>query len=172
MWLTRYSTRRSGRNTPFSKSLLIAMPKASWVSPRRRNAYSWQHSLLSAGLAALIGGTGLWLTEALIAPQASQAYTSRLDLFLARESGETYNTLLRRAEMAARAGAQRTFDQDLLITNVSVTVVVEGDGVTVPILDLRVDRDQWRSRPETYYWATYYRTAEALLNSPGNSLSF
>ncbi|PZO55634.1 MAG: hypothetical protein DCF15_10145 [Phormidesmis priestleyi] len=128
--------------------------------------------MLSAGLAALIGGTGLWLTEALIAPQASQAYTSRLDLFLARESGETYNTLLRRAEMAARAGAQRTFDQDLLITNVSVTVVVEGDGVTVPILDLRVDRNQWRSRPETYYWATYYRTAEALLNSTGSSLSF
>ena len=30
--------------------------------------------------------------------------------------------------MAARAGAQRTFDQDLLITNVAVTVVVEGEG--------------------------------------------
>lgn len=168
MWPTRYSTRRSGRNTPFSNT----WSKARGVGSRRHKAYSWRHSLLSAGLAALIGGTGLWLTEALIAPQASQAYTSRLDLFLAREVGETYDALLRRAEMAARAGAQRTFDQDLLITNVSVTVVVEGDGVTVPILDLRVDRDQWRSRPETYYWATYYRTAEALLNSPGSSLSF
>ncbi|PZO18175.1 MAG: hypothetical protein DCF25_10285 [Leptolyngbya foveolarum] len=131
---------------------------------------SWQGSVLSAGLATLIGGTGVWLTEALIAPQASQAYTSRLDLFLARESGETYDTLLRRAEMAARAGAQRSFDQDLLITNVSVTVVVEGDGVTVPILALRVDRDEWRARPETTYWATYYRTAEMLLNLPASSL--
>jgi hypothetical protein len=136
----------------------------------RRRVRLWQRSLVSAALTALIGGTGIWLTEALIAPQASQAYTSRLDLFLARESGETYDTLLRRAEMAARAGAQRSFDQDLLITNVSVTVVVEGEGVTVPILSLRVDRDQWRSRPETYYWATYYRTAEALLNSPAGAL--
>ncbi len=137
---------------------------------KQRSSLSWQGSVLSAGLATLIGGTGVWLTEALIAPQASQAYTSRLDLFLARESGETYDTLLRRAEMAARAGAQRSFDQDLLITNVSVTVVVEGDGVTVPILALRVDRDEWRSRPETTYWATYYRTAEMLLNLPASSL--
>lgn len=139
---------------------------------KRRRARSWQGSVLSAGLAALIGGTGVWLTEALIAPQASQAYTSRLDLFLAREAGETYDTLLRRAEMAARAGAQRSFDQDLLITNVAVTVVVEGEGVTVPILALRVDRDEWRARPETYFWATYYRTAEALLDSPAGSLGF
>ena len=115
---------------------------------------------------AILGGTGVWLTEALIAPQASQAYTSRLDLFLARESGETYDTLLRRAEMAARAGAQRSFDQDLLTTNVSVNVVVESEGITVPILALRVDREEWRTRPETYYWATYYRTAESLLNAP------
>ncbi|MBE9061889.1 hypothetical protein IQ256_13030 [cf. Phormidesmis sp. LEGE 11477] len=123
------------------------------------------HSILSAGLAAVIGGTGVWITEALIAPQASQAYTSRLDLFIAREAGEDYEALVRRAEMAARAGAQRSFDQDLLTTNVSVSVVVESQGITVPILALRVDREEWRSRPETYFWATYYRTAEALLNT-------
>ncbi|KPQ36032.1 MAG: hypothetical protein HLUCCA11_07425 [Phormidesmis priestleyi Ana] len=148
MWLTRYPAHRP-RRAPFY----------------RRKKHSWQGSILSAGLVALLGGTGIWLTEALIAPQASQAYTSRLDLFLAREAEETYDTLLRRGEMAARAGAQRTFDQDLLITNVAVTVVVEGEGVSVPILALRVDRDQWQARPETYYWATYYRTAEALLNA-------
>lgn len=142
-------------------------------SPRRsRHRSSWQRSILSAGLAALIGGTGIWITEALIAPQASQAYTSRLDLFLDRETGETYETLLRRAEMAARAGAQRSFDQDILTTNVSVNVVVESSGIAVPVLALRVDRDQWRSRPETYYWATYYRTAETLLNAPEGTLGF
>ena len=80
------------------------------ITRKRRKHSAWQRSLLSAGLAAVLGGTGIWLTEALIAPQASQAYTSRLDLFLSRESGETYHTLLRRAEMAARAGAQRSFD--------------------------------------------------------------
>ena len=157
MWSTRYPT----YSQPRSMSTRGHLP----ASRLRRRSKSWQRSIVSAGLAALIGGTGVWLTEALIAPQASQAYTSRMDLFLARESGETYETLLRRAEMAARAGAQRSFDQDLLTTNVSVNVVVESSGVTVPILSLRVDREEWRSRPETYYWATYYRTAQALLSA-------
>ena len=172
MWPLCYQSRRFGRATGRMSyySGHSGLRTRRGGRRKRRSAHSWQGSVLSAGLAALIGGTGVWLTEALIAPQASQAYTSRLDLFLAREQGETYNTLLRRAEMAARAGAQRSFDQDLLITNVSVTVVVEGDGVTVPILALRVDRDQWRTRPETTYWATYYRTAEMLLNSPGSFL--
>ncbi|MGD1895468.1 MAG: hypothetical protein ACFB16_00795 [Phormidesmis sp.] len=169
MWSTRYQNRAQ------------RLPQGShqWHSPhartraRRRSRPGWQHSLISAGVAALIGGTGIWLTEALIAPQASQAYTSRLDLFLAREGGESYDTLLRRAEMAARAGAQRSFDQDLLTTNVSVNVVVESSGITVPILALHVDRDEWRARPETYYWATYYRTAQALLSgSSPNTLGF
>ena len=159
MWSTRYPTRTAR-----------VSPRPSGTRPRKKPRRSLQHSLISAGIAALIGGTGVWLTEALIAPQASQAYTSRLDLFLARESGESYDTLLRRAEMAARAGAQRSFDQDLLTTNVSVNVVVESSGVTVPILALRVDRDQWRTRPETYYWATYYRTAQALLSTSGSTL--
>lgn len=164
MWPIFYKARRPGR----SKS---SFSGRSYTSARRQGR-SWKGSILSAGLVALLGGTGIWLTEALIAPQASQAYTSRVDLFLARELDETYDTLLRRAEMAARAGAQRSFDQDLLITNVSVTVVAEDDGITVPILALRVDRDQWRTRPETYYWATYYRTAEVLLNAPPGSLGF
>jgi len=169
MWPISYRTRRLGRSNSF-------LSGHTYVPARRQGrcgkGAGWKGSILSAGLAALLGGTGIWLTEALIAPQASQAYTSRVDLFLARELDETYDTLLRRAEMAARAGAQRSFDQDLLITNVSVTVVAEDDGITVPILALRVDRDEWRTRPETYYWATYYRTAEVLLNAPPGSLSF
>lgn len=192
MWPIRYQARRlkrtqlfhsahtsnlsPGRNLGTDLGMeLMLRPRVRPVRAKirsGRSARSWQRSILSAGLAALLGGTGIWLTEALIAPQASQAYTSRSDLFLTTEAGETYDTLLRRAEMAARAGAQRSFDQDLLITNVSVTVVVEGEGVSVPILALRVDRDQWRIRPETYYWATYYRTAETLLRSPAGTAGF
>ncbi len=166
MWSTCYPTRPSKSQRSLQKSQSRSAQRQGRC---RRNCRSWQRSLISASVAALIGGTGVWITEALIAPQASQAYTSRLDLFLARESGETYETLIRRAEMAARAGAQRSFDQDLLTTNVSVNVVVESTGVTVPILTLHVDREQWRVRPETYYWATYYRTAQALLRSSAPS---
>ena len=88
-------------------------------------------------------------------------------LFLTLEEEEPYGSLLRRANMAARAGAQRSFDQDLLITEVVIDVTAESsDGTaTVPVLKLQVSRQEWSQQPVTEYWATYYRGAEALLNS-------
>lgn len=123
-------------------------------------------SFAPMGLAILLGTSGaLWLAEALIMPKASHAYTSRLNLFLTLEQDEPYSSLLRRANMAARAGAQRSFDLDLLITEVVINVTGENsDGVAVPLLSLRVSRQEWSQQPVTEYWATYYRGAPDLLN--------
>ncbi|MBT9317564.1 hypothetical protein IXB50_19250 [Leptothoe spongobia TAU-MAC 1115] len=119
----------------------------------------------------LLGTSGaLWLTEALIMPKASYAYTSRLNLFLALEQDEPYGSLVRRANMAARAGAQRSFDQDLLITEVVIIVTGENsDGISVPVLTLRVSRQEWSQQPVTEYWATYFRGAQTLLESSSSS---
>jgi hypothetical protein len=138
---------------------------------RRRQSRSWRRRMGQAftplGLATLIGSTGtLWLTEALIMPKLAYAYTARLELFLTRDRNESYETLIRRAELAARTGAQRSFDQDLLISEVNITVTAESEGVAVPLLTLSVDRNQWRNYPETRYWATYYRMARAFLENP------
>lgn len=130
-------------------------------------------SFAPAGLAVLLGTSGaLWLTEALIMPKASYAYTSRLNLFLTLESEEPYESLIRRANMAARAGAQRSFDQDLLITEVVINVTGENsDGIAVPLLTLKVSRQEWSQQPVTEYWAKYFLGAEALLGaSSGSSL--
>ncbi|ESA36979.1 hypothetical protein N836_05295 [Leptolyngbya sp. Heron Island J] len=124
-------------------------------------------SFAPAGLALLLGTSGaLWLTEALIMPKTAHAYTSRLNLFLTLEGDEPYSSLVRRANMAARAGAQRSFDQDLLITEVVINVTGENsDGIAVPVLNLRVSRQEWSQQPITEYWATYFRGAESLLRS-------
>ena len=134
---------------------------------RRRHKRSLGASFAPMGLAVLIGTSGaLWLTEALIMPKASYAYTSRLNLFLTLEDGEPYSSLVRRANMAARAGAQRSFDQDLLITEVVINVTGENiDGIAVPVLNLRVSRQEWSQQPVTEYWATYFRGAQTLLKS-------
>ena len=123
------------------------------------------------GLAVLLGSSSaLWLAEALIMPKASYAYTSRLNLFLTLEDGEPYSSLVRRANMAARAGAQRSFDQDLLITEVVINVTGENsDGIAVPVLSLRVSRQEWSQQPVTEYWATYFRGAEVFLESSSGS---
>lgn len=127
-----------------------------------------------AGLAVLLGtSSALWLTEALIMPKASYAYTSRLNLFLTLEDGEPYSSLIRRANMAARAGAQRSFDQDLLITEVVINVTAENsDEIAVPVLNLRVSRQEWSQQPLTEHWATYFRGAESFLLRSSSESSF
>lgn len=124
----------------------------------------WRTAIAPISLLTILGlASSVWLGQAAIAPQAVQAYTSRVSLFLTRQLGESYETLIRRAEITARAGAQRSFDADLLVTEVILTVVGENQGISVPILTLQVPREQWRNRPEPQYWSTYYPDARALL---------
>jgi hypothetical protein len=119
----------------------------------------------SWGLVALLMSSGCVTAATVLAtPQAAYAYTARVSLFLYRDPGEDYENFLRRAELISRAGVQRALDADLLTTEVIVTVVGENQGISVPIMDIQVTRNEWRDRPDPQYWATYYDSAAALLN--------
>jgi hypothetical protein len=104
-----------------------------------------------------------WFALFALAPQLVQAYTARGDLSIDRLPEENYETLLRRAEAAARAATQRTFDQDILVTDVSIMVSVQNYGAIAPVLELAVSRPQWRTIPDPQRWATYFKTARSLL---------
>jgi hypothetical protein len=111
----------------------------------------------------LLSPISVWMLTEAIAPQIVRAYTARVDLQIERMQDESYEATLRRAEAVARAAAQRSFDQDILATDVSVVVTVESYGAVAPILSLQVTRQQWRSRPDPQVWATYFKTARSLL---------
>ncbi|MCC5658683.1 hypothetical protein LC608_17155 [Nostoc sp. XA010] len=111
----------------------------------------------------LISTVPAWFLMEAIAPQVVRAYTARVDLAIDRLPDENYETVLRRAEAAARASAQRSFDQDILVTDVSIIVSVQNNGSIAPVLTLDVSRPQWRSRPDAQNWATYFKTARSLL---------
>jgi hypothetical protein len=98
-----------------------------------------------------------------IAPSIAQAYTNRVDLEITRLPGDNYQSLLRRAEAVARAAAQRSFDQDILVTDVSIVISAQNFGAIAPVLELNVSRTQWRNRPDTQRWAKYFRMARTLL---------
>lgn len=106
---------------------------------------------------------GIWVAQATIAPPAAVAYTARVDIALDRQPDEAYDTLVRRGEIVARAAAQRSFDQDILVTDVSVIIVARNGGAEAPLLSLQVSRPQWSSRPDPRRWATYYKTSRFLL---------
>jgi hypothetical protein len=116
------------------------------------------------GLVALIGmGGAFWLVTTAIAPLSVQAYTAKVDVSIDRQLGESYQTLLRRAEAIASAATQRSFDRDILVTDVSVMVLIQSEGAIAPILSLEATRQGWRSRPDPHRWITYYPTTESLL---------
>ncbi|MHC5612561.1 MAG: hypothetical protein ACYTXA_16485 [Nostoc sp.] len=111
----------------------------------------------------LIATVPAWFLTEGIAPQVVRAYTARVDLAIDSLPDENYETILTRAEAAARAAAQRSFDQDILVTDVSIIVSVQNYGSIAPVLTLQVSRPQWRSRPDAQNWATYFKTARSLL---------
>ncbi|UKO99450.1 hypothetical protein [Nostoc sp. UHCC 0870] len=111
----------------------------------------------------LLSPVSVWIGTEVISPQIVRAYTARVDLTIDRLPDEGYEAILRRAEMTARAAAQRSFDQDILATDIYVIVSVQSYGAIAPILSLEVSRKQWRTRPDTRRWATYFKSARSLL---------
>ncbi len=131
--------------------------------PSRKRWRCYQPASLA--LVTILGLTGgVWLTTATLVAPIAHAYTNRATITLDRQPGETYQTLLRRAEAAARAATQQTFDRDLLVTDVSVTIVAETDeGLIAPVLALAVSRTEWRRLPDPQRWSTYFENARVLL---------
>lgn len=114
---------------------------------------------------ALVVGLGGGLAPLVVAPPVAQAYTSRVNLFLVREQGESFETLVLRSEIIARAAVQRSFDADVLMTDVIVTVIGDNQGISVPILTVPVSRSDWRLRPDVTVWAKYFEASRNLVRN-------
>ncbi|NJO19331.1 MAG: hypothetical protein HC838_03595 [Spirulinaceae cyanobacterium RM2_2_10] len=115
------------------------------------------------GLTALLGGSLLSLGTSAIAPTAAHAYIARSEISLTRQGTETYTAMLRRAEAIARAAAQRSFDSDVLVSSVSITVVGQNSGAIAPVFRLDVNRNNWRRQPDPQQWSTYFPISKLLL---------
>ncbi|MFW5766110.1 MAG: hypothetical protein ACOC07_18310 [Coleofasciculus sp.] len=117
------------------------------------------------GLWVLVGCTSIsWLITAAIAPEMAQAYTARVEVSLISQPDESYSNFLRRAEAVARAAAQRSFDGDILVTDVAVTIIGQHNNAIAPILLLEVSRQNWKRRPIVSFWATYFPGTQSLLD--------
>ena len=98
-----------------------------------------------------------------IAPKIASAYPQNVEVYLTRQGGETYDNLLERSTIVARAATQRTFDADVLVSEVAVTILVDNEGLIAPLLTLEVNREQWWEYPDPYAWIDYYDGIAALL---------
>jgi hypothetical protein len=98
---------------------------------------------------------------------ASSAGAERreVDIRLLVNQDEGFTVMTRKAEILARSAAQRTFDRDVLVSDVSVKVTAQNlnqDQAAI-ILQLIVSRRDWGSRPDPKIWATYFPMAKSLI---------
>ncbi len=120
---------------------------------------------------------GQWLTKATqlttisllligfgFIPEQVQADTARIDnITIDRQPDETYNSLIQRAESAARTAVRQSFAQGSQITNVSVVISGQNQGVIAPILTVGVSRLQWNRNGNAQDGFTYFNSARSLL---------
>ncbi len=142
------------KSSPQPLSLIIPFPVISQIDKKIRTFPL---------IFLLLFPVPVWLVTEMAFPAMVRAETARVDLTIDRLPDETYEAVLRRAEMAARAAAQRSFDKDILVTDISVYISVQSNGAIAPILLLDVSRQQWRNRPDPQRWATYFKSAQSLL---------
>jgi hypothetical protein len=146
---------------------LPASPKRTIISFRQTLACIGLKTLSQApklNLTALGAAIAISFVNTASIAQTAYAYTNQSDVTLEVTPQETFDSVISRAEVAARAEAQRRFDSNVLTSDVTVTVLGQNGRGIVPILVLAVSRDNWRNQPDTRRWATYFPTAKALLN--------
>ena len=88
-----------------------------------------------------------------------------VDIRLLVNQDEGFTVMTRKAEILARSAAQRTFDREVLVSDVSVKVTAQDlnqDRAAI-ILQLIVSRSEWSSRPDPKIWATYFPMAKTLI---------
>lgn len=95
--------------------------------------------------------------------EVAQAETARIDdITIERQPDETYESLIGRAEAAARSAVQQGFDQGNRVTDVSVVVLGQNQGTIAPVLTVELSRPQWNSS-EVQSGTTYFSSARSLL---------
>lgn len=142
--------------------------KISTLSYTLKQTWEWvAQKTPMATLVVSLGLGGGWVTTEVLAPQIALADTDRVEISLESQPAETYETMLSRAEAAALNAIQQSFNQDIVITNVSVMIMGQNHGAIAPVLFLDVSRDQWLSNPDVQRWVTCFSAAQSLLGFEG-----
>jgi len=128
------------------------------------------HGSLIFDLTERFGGFSKVLIFGAIASFSSMAIASsvlaerrEVDIRLQVNQAEGFTVMTRKAEALARSAAQRTFDSEVLVSDVSVKVTAQNQEQAAIILQLIVSRRNWVSRPDPKIWATYFPMTKTLM---------
>jgi hypothetical protein len=118
-----------------------------------------------ARLSKYLFGAAIATLSTLAIAGGAVAERREVDIRLLVNQDEGFAVMTRKAEILARSAAQRTFDREVLVSDVSVKVTAQNlnqDQAAI-ILQLIVSRSEWASRPDPKIWATYFPMAKMLI---------
>lgn len=108
---------------------------------------------------------GFWSCLELGFPQGAIAQTTvNENLLLEPSERESFAVFIARSEANAAVRVQSLFDEDLLRTEVRLTVLGRKGRAIASVLKLRVTRQEWTKYPDPEIWSIYYPEAKSLLN--------
>ena len=91
------------------------------------------------------------------------AESREVDIRVQVNQDEGFAVMTRKVEILARSAAQRTFDREIIVSDVSVKVTAQTQEQAAIILQLIVSRNECSSRPDPKVWATYFPMAQTLI---------
>lgn len=103
--------------------------------------------------------------------QEARAFTLYQDIGIARQREENFDALNIRGQAIARAYIQQSFDQDILVSEVILTIIAQNQGLISPIFKVTVTRDEWRNNPNPEFWLSSYSTSALLLKMDSLTLT-
>lgn len=118
-----------------------------------------------------------WISAALIVTgslviqtPAARAKTEEMVVEVPVERPLGYHDLLHWSELSIQAEISRRFQQDLSLSTLKISALINRNGEVVPLFTTTVSRDQWNQSTQISRW-TKYHDAYALLqrhndNSP------
>ncbi len=105
---------------------------------------------------------GLLLSSFFATASPVRAETRQLDYTLTPEANQSFGGLIKQAEQLAEKSVKESFDNPAT-TAIELKILAEREGLTVPILYVRVTRADWQAQPNLRSAITYLRGADQLL---------
>ena len=104
------------------------------------------------------------LLSSFVAPACAE--TRQLDYTLMSDANQSFSGLVEQAKSLAQRLAKQGFSNPST-TAVEMRILAEREGLTAPILYVRVTRADWQKQPDLRSAITYLRDADRLLGFSG-----
>lgn len=97
--------------------------------------------------------------------------TKFFDFTLGTQSIETFADLMAQAELRATSLISQGFTQNPSITEITVSILADGNGQKIPLLVSQVSRSDWQIQPRIEQWTKYFAGSATLLGFPKSQIA-